>query len=110
MRAQVLSLSQTSFVEGARAIGASDFHIMFRHILPNVMPIVTVKFVSASQHLLVMGVGLNFIGLWDTTTIDWGTMIQMRIPGRARPWPLVVDTAPRYSSRLCVPCPCVDRV
>ena len=31
-----------------------------RHILPNVMPIVMVKFVSASQHLLVMGVGIEF--------------------------------------------------
>ncbi|MGB7788631.1 ABC transporter permease [Methanoregula sp.] len=76
IRAQVLSLSQTYFVEGARAIGASDFHIMFRHILPNVMPVIMVKFVSSSQHLLVMGVGLSFIGLWDTTTVDWGTMIQ----------------------------------
>ena len=73
---QVLSLARTNFVEGARAIGASDFQIMYRHILPNVMPIVMVKFVSASQHLLVMGVGLSFIGLWDTSTIDWGTMIQ----------------------------------
>jgi peptide/nickel transport system permease protein len=63
-------------VEGARAIGASDFHIMSRHILPNIMPLVMVKFVSSSQHLLVMGVGLSFIGLWDTTTVDWGTMIQ----------------------------------
>jgi len=76
IRAQVLSVSRTYFVEGARAIGASDFHIMSRHILPNVMPVVMVKFVSQSQHLLVMGVGLSFIGLWDTTTIDWGTMIQ----------------------------------
>ena len=76
IRTQVLSLARTNFVEGARAIGASDFQIMYRHILPNVMPIVMVKFVSASQHLLVMGVGLSFIGLWDTSTIDWGTMIQ----------------------------------
>ncbi|MFA5221689.1 MAG: ABC transporter permease [Methanoregula sp.] len=76
IRAQVLSLSQTNFVEGARAIGASDFRIMSRHILPNVMPVVMVKFVSQSQHLLVMGVGLSFIGLWDTTSVDWGTMIQ----------------------------------
>jgi peptide/nickel transport system permease protein len=76
IRLQVLSLVQTNFIEGARAIGASDFRIMSRHILPNVMPIVMVKFVSSSQHLLVMGVGLSFIGLWDTSTVDWGTMIQ----------------------------------
>jgi len=76
IRAQVLSISQSYFVEGARAIGGSDFHIMSRHILPNVMPLVMVRFVSSSQHLLVMGVGLSFIGLWDPTTVDWGTMIQ----------------------------------
>ena len=76
MRSQVLSIAQTSYVEGAKAIGASDFQIMYRHILPNVMPVVMVKFVSSSQHLLVMGVGLSFIGLWDTSTVDWGTMIQ----------------------------------
>ncbi|MFA5331889.1 MAG: ABC transporter permease [Methanoregula sp.] len=76
MRSQVLSVAQTSFVEGAKAVGASDFHIMSRHILPNVMPIVMVKFVTQSQRLLLMGVGLSFIGLWDTSTIDWGTMIQ----------------------------------
>jgi peptide/nickel transport system permease protein len=76
IRTQVLSLARTNFVEGARAIGATDIHIMTRHILPNVMPVVMVKFVSQSQHLLVMGVGLSFIGLWDTTTVDWGTMIQ----------------------------------
>lgn len=76
MRSQVLSIARMDYVEGAKAIGASDFHIMFRHILPNVMPIVMVKFVSQSQHLLVMGVGLSFIGMWDTSTVDWGTMIQ----------------------------------
>jgi peptide/nickel transport system permease protein len=76
MRSQVLAVARTNFVEGARAIGASDFRIMSRHILPNVSSLVMVKFVSSSQQLLLMGVGLSFIGMWDTTTVDWGTMIQ----------------------------------
>ena len=81
IRSQVLSVSQSCFVEGARAIGASDLHIMTRHILPNIMPLVMVKFVTSSQHLLVMGVGLSFIGIWDTTTVDWGTMIHNAYSG-----------------------------
>lgn len=81
MRSQVLSVARTSFVEGAKAIGASDFHVMSRHILPNVMPLVMVKFVTTSQHMLVMGVGLSFIGMWDTSTVDWGTMIQNAYSG-----------------------------
>jgi len=76
IRSQVLSIARMEYVEGAKAIGASDFHIMYRHILPNVMPLVMVRFVSSSQHLLVMGVGLSFLGMWDTSTVDWGTMIQ----------------------------------
>lgn len=76
LRAPVLSLSRTHFIEGARAIGATDFHIMMRHLLPNLMPVVVVKFVTSSQRYLVMGVGLSFIGLWDLLNVDWGSMIQ----------------------------------
>jgi len=76
IRAPALSLSRSDFIEGARAVGASDFRIMSRHLLPNLMPVVTVKFVSSSQHFLLMGVGLSFIGLWDTMNADWGIMIQ----------------------------------
>jgi peptide/nickel transport system permease protein len=76
VRSQVLALRQANFIEGARAIGASNFHIMSRHILPNIMPVVTVKFVSSVQHYLLMGVGLSFLGLGDPMVIDWGQMIQ----------------------------------
>jgi len=83
IRAPALSLAETPFIEGAKSIGATDLRIMSRHILPNLMPIVTVKFVSSSQHYLVMGVGLSFIGLWDTMTVDWGSMIQNAYAGGA---------------------------
>ncbi|MEA2386700.1 MAG: peptide/nickel transport system permease protein, partial [Thermoleophilaceae bacterium] len=43
IRAQVLSVSSRSFVKGARAVGASNTRIMFRHILPTVMPIARVS-------------------------------------------------------------------
>ena len=76
MRAQVLLIARMNYIEGAKAIGASDFYIMYRHILPNVMPLVMVRFVSASQRFLLMGVGLSFLGIWDTSIVDWGTMIQ----------------------------------
>lgn len=76
IRSQVLSVTRMNYVEGAKAIGASDFQVMSRHILPNVMPIVMVKCITTSQHMLVMGVGLSFIGMWETSTVDWGTIIQ----------------------------------
>lgn len=76
IRSQVMSIRHANFIEGARAIGAHDLHIMSRHILPNILPLVTVRFVSSSQHYLLMGVGLSFLGLGDPLVIDWGQMIQ----------------------------------
>ncbi len=76
LRSQVISIRHACFIEGARAIGARDMHIMSCHILPNVIPLVTVKFVSSTQHFLLMGVGLSFLGLGDPMVIDWGQMIQ----------------------------------
>ncbi|MDD1729792.1 MAG: ABC transporter permease, partial [Methanospirillum sp.] len=57
VRAQVMSIRQATFIEGARAIGAKDHQIMSSHILPNIMPLITVKFVSSMQHYLLLGVG-----------------------------------------------------
>lgn len=75
IRSQVLSLVEANFVYGAKAIGASDTRIMSRHILPNVLPLATVKFVFAAQRYMLMGVGLGFLGLGDPSVVDWGQMI-----------------------------------
>ncbi len=76
VRSQVMSLRQANFIEGAMAIGASDLHIISRHIVPNILPVVTVKFVSSAQNYLLMGVGISFLGLGDPLVVDWGEMIQ----------------------------------
>lgn len=76
IRSQVISIRETTFIEGARAVGARDRQIMAWHILPNVMPLITVRFVSSMQHYLTLGVGLSFLGLGDPMIIDWGQMIE----------------------------------
>ena len=75
IRSQVLSLSEYNFIYGVRAIGARDSYIMTKHILPNILPLVVVKFVFAAQNYMLMGVGLGFLGLGDPSMIDWGQMI-----------------------------------
>ncbi|WP_245618756.1 ABC transporter permease [Methanogenium cariaci] len=76
IRAQVLSLSETSHILGSRALGLSDTYIMLRHIIPpNVLPLITVKFVFSAQGFMLMGVGLGFLGIGDAAVIDWGQMI-----------------------------------
>ncbi len=75
-RSQVMGIRNASFIEGARAIGSRDMRIMSHHILPNLIPIVTVRFVSSVLHYILLGVGLSFLGLGDPMVIDWGQMIE----------------------------------
>ncbi|NPV61944.1 MAG: ABC transporter permease [Methanotrichaceae archaeon] len=75
IRSQVLSLAEAEFVQAARVLGASDYYIIIRHILPNILTLATVNFVFAAQRFMLMGVGLGFLGLGDPAVIDWGQMI-----------------------------------
>lgn len=75
IRSQVLSLAVADFVVGTKTLGAGDVHIMARHILPNILPIVSVKFVFSAQHFMLVGIGLGFLGIGDPNVVDWGQMV-----------------------------------
>ncbi|QYZ79359.1 ABC transporter permease [Methanofollis formosanus] len=75
IRSQVLSLAETNHILGAKALGLSNPYIMARHILPNVLPLIIVKYVFSAQGFMLMGVGLGFLGIGDAAVIDWGQMI-----------------------------------
>jgi len=73
IRSQVLSIKEMSYVEAARAVGAKSGTILFRYILPNVVPsivvILTVNFADA----ILTAAGLTFIGLGVPVDVpDWG--------------------------------------
>ena len=73
VRSQVLSIKELPYVEAARAAGARWYTILFRYILPNVIPsivvIATVNFADA----VLTAAGLTFIGLGVSIDIpDWG--------------------------------------
>ena len=63
IRSQVLPFSESNFISGVKAIGASDIYIMVKHVFPNILPLVLVKFVFATQDCMLMEVGLGFLGL-----------------------------------------------
>ena len=76
MRGMVLALREQQFVEAARALGANDIYIIFRHMVPNAMaPII----VEASLALGAYGVteaALSFLGLGiQDPTPTWGNML-----------------------------------
>ena len=73
VRAQVLSLKKQEFVVAALAIGASDWHIIFRHILPNVLAPVIVLVTLGVGTIIILEAALSFLGLGiQPPTPSWG--------------------------------------
>lgn len=75
IRSQILSLKEREFIEAARALGLSTFHIVFRELLPNVMPYVAISFFSIMRGAITASVGLMFLGLIPFKATNWGMML-----------------------------------
>jgi len=77
IRGEILSVKQNEYVTAAKALGARDRSIIFRHIVPNALAPVVVQ-ASLSVGTVVIGVAaLGFLGVGlDPTTAEWGTMLE----------------------------------
>lgn len=77
IRGQVLTVRELEYVEAARALGFSNFRIIFRHILPNVMGPVLVVAASNFASAIVIEAGLSFLGVGvQPPQPSWGLMIK----------------------------------
>ena len=76
VRGSVLSLKEKEFVEAARAVGESDFNILFRYLLPNSMAPIIVQTTLRMATVLLTASGLSFLGLGvQPPTAEWGAML-----------------------------------
>lgn len=75
IRSQVLTIKERQFVARARAIGAGHAHIIRRHILPQIMPLIVANTVLILSTAILVESGLAFLGLGDPTKPSWGTML-----------------------------------
>jgi len=76
IRSQVLVLKTREFVTSSRAIGCSDFRIMVRHLLPNVLPLIIVLGSLATANTVLLDAGLSYLGVGvPPPAPSWGTMI-----------------------------------
>ena len=76
MRSQVISVKEMQFVESARAIGASRWRIMFRHILPNCLSPIIVNATVDMGYVILAIASLGFLGLGtQPPAADWGVMV-----------------------------------
>ena len=75
-RASVLAVKEMDYVEAARALGASDFRILFKHILPNaITPVIIYAAISVGV-IIAAEAALSFLGVGlQLPAISWGLMI-----------------------------------
>jgi peptide/nickel transport system permease protein len=76
VRGSVISLKEKEFIEAARAVGESDFNILFRYILPNSMAPIIIQTTLRMATVLLTASGLSFLGLGvQPPTAEWGAML-----------------------------------
>ena len=76
VRAQVLSVKQREYVQAARSMGASDLHLMLRHILPNILQPLLVQAAIGMAAAVLSEATLSFLGLGvQPPTATWGAML-----------------------------------
>ena len=75
-RAQVLSIKEKEFVEGARALGAGFRRLLFRHVLPNALTPIVVAVTFGIPEAIFTEAALSFIGVGiNPPTPSWGQMV-----------------------------------
>ena len=87
VRAEVLSLRGRDFVEAARVSGATNVRVIGRHILPNVLPTMTVWISLAIPGLILSEAALSFLGFGvEIPTASWGNMLEQAKDFYTRSW------------------------
>jgi peptide/nickel transport system permease protein len=76
IRAQVMSLRERVYVKRTRALGASNARIIWRHIMPQVGPLLIANTVLTIAIAIYLETALAFLGLEDPTVTTWGTILQ----------------------------------
>lgn len=76
VRGSVLSVKKLEYIDAVKALGASDFRIIFKHILPNVTSPIIVQATLYMASAILTASGLSFLGMGvQPPTPEWGAML-----------------------------------
>ncbi len=75
VRSQALSVRESGYIESARMMGASSAWLIWRHVFPNILPVILAKFVLTMAAAMLMEASVSFLGLGDPAQKSWGTML-----------------------------------
>ncbi|MEP7739256.1 ABC transporter permease [Nocardioides sp. 31GB23] len=76
IRSQTLSIKERAYLERARGLGAGHLHLLRRHVLPNVAPLVFANTTLTVAVAILAETTLSFLGLGDPTRVSWGSMLE----------------------------------
>jgi peptide/nickel transport system permease protein len=76
IRSESLSLRTREFVVAAKALGASDSRVIFRHLIPNVISLIIIIATLSIPGVILAEAALSFIGLGDPTVPSWGVILE----------------------------------
>src|SRR5262245_33402698 len=99
IRAQVMSVRERAYVKRARSLGAGNSRIIFRHVLPQIGPLLIANTVLTVAIAIFDETALSFLGLGDPASHSWGTIIEfgfLRTATSAGAWWAIVPAG------LCV--------
>jgi len=81
VRGQTLSIREQEFIEAGKALGFTNFRLIFRHVLPNILGPVVVICADNFANAILIEAGLSFLGLGaQPPTPSWGAMISEHRP------------------------------
>lgn len=75
IRSQVLVVKELPYIESALAIGASKYRVMFKHVLPNVTPLLFANIILQISNSILAEAALSFLGLGDPHHTSWGMIL-----------------------------------
>jgi peptide/nickel transport system permease protein len=75
VRSQTLSVRERPYIERARGLGASDTHLIRKHVFPNVLPVLLAQTILSIALAILSESTLSFIGLGDPARPSWGALL-----------------------------------
>lgn len=76
VRSEFLTLRETTYVEAAKSMGASNWRIMWHHILPNAFSLIIVLATADIPWFILWESSLSFLGFGDPSSPSWGILMQ----------------------------------
>lgn len=78
-RSKVISVKQEKFITAAQSYGAGLLHLILRHFIPSIAPLVMVSIMRLMSRAIVAEASLAFLGLGDPTSKSWGLILNHAI-------------------------------